>query len=125
MTYIVVACFILNAGFLLTLGTYAAIKLILWLENKYYSEQKKNNTHTAQDSPMTSREKAIAGLIERLKPLNNSQLADIILRTYDGDFICHYCIHNVDYEWTRRNWTCRAKGTCQDGVKRWLEQEQP
>lgn len=36
MTYIVVACFILNAGFLLALGTYAAIKLILWLENKYY-----------------------------------------------------------------------------------------
>lgn len=42
---------------------------------------------------MTNREKAIAGLIERMKSLNNSQLADIILRTYDGDFICHYCIH--------------------------------
>ena len=73
---------------------------------------------------MTNREKAIADLIERLKPLDNRQLADIILRTYDGDFICHHCIHNVDYEWTRRNWTCRAKGTCQDGVKQWLEQEQ-
>ena len=73
---------------------------------------------------MTNREKAIADLIERLKPLDNRQLADIILRTYDGDFICHYCIYNVDYEWTRRNWTCRAKGTCEEGVKQWLEQEQ-
>ena len=74
---------------------------------------------------MTNREKAIAALTEWLKPLNNSQLADIILRTYNGDFICHYCIHNVDYEWTRRNWTCRAKSTCEEGVKQWLEQEQP
>ena len=74
-------------------------------------------------STLTNREKAIAALTEWLKPLNNSQLADIILRTYDGDFICHHCIHNVDYEWTRRNWTCRAKGTCEDGVKQWLEQE--
>ena len=44
---------------------------------------------------MTNREKAIADLTERLKPLNNSQLADSILRTYDGDFICQYCIRRV------------------------------
>lgn len=83
--------------------------------------QEKNEAR--QNDKMTNREKAIADLIERLKPLNNRQLAGIIVGTYDGDFICHHCIHNVDYEWTRRNWTCRAKDTCQGGVKQWLEQE--
>lgn len=40
MTYVIIACFILNTGFLLSLGAYAAIKLILWWDNWYCAEQK-------------------------------------------------------------------------------------
>ena len=72
---------------------------------------------------MTNREKAIADLTEWLKSLDNRRLADVIKYTYDGDFIYIICVHNVDYGWTHRNWTCRAKDTCEGGIKQWLEQE--
>lgn len=90
MNYVVVACFILNAGFLFTLGTYTAIKFILWFENKYHSE-KKNGTNAAQDSPITNREKAIADIVEQLPKLTNKELALVLFWCFYDNIGCPHC----------------------------------
>lgn len=68
---------------------------------------------------MKNREKAIAGFTEFLKELNNVQLAELIEETCYLDLTCNYCIHNDDGN-------CRtATDSCHNGIKKWLEQEEP
>ena len=110
MTYIVVACFILNAGFL-------AIKLILWLENNYYSEQKENNTHTAQESPMTNREKVISDIVEQLPSLSNGELALVLFWCFYENIGCPHCGFHEDGK------VCdKRSAACMSRLEDWLNQ---
>ena len=69
---------------------------------------------------MTNREKAIADLTEWLKSLNNKRLAYFVANNiYNANFTCKHCIYD-----TGKGWTCRAKDTCHNGIKQWLEQEE-
>jgi hypothetical protein len=68
---------------------------------------------------LTNREKAIASLTEWFKLLNNESLAFAVVGIPNADFVCQHCIHG-----TSRGKACKAKGTCEEGVKQWLEQEE-
>lgn len=67
---------------------------------------------------MTNREKAITDLTEWLKSLDNERLTFVIANTCIGNFTCTHCVHD-----TGKDWICRVKDTCHNGIKKWLEQK--
>lgn len=68
---------------------------------------------------MTNREKAIADFTKYLHTLDADELAEVLNVSCPIDICCKYCVYNCGIK------VCGTRtDTCDNGIKKWLEQEE-
>lgn len=68
---------------------------------------------------MTNKEKAIADFTKYLHTLDADELAEVLNVSCPIDTCCKYCIYNCGIK------VCGTRtDTCDNGIKKWLEQEE-